>query len=327
MPAVPLVAVEIPAQVAPEYAAEALRSCTLALGRGKCAWAASNPAPHGESYLAYIGMDPARPESLRIELRDVSSHEKTATYTRELTFEPADAATHRWSTAGVVVAALVVSAGSGRGSETAAGASESAVDGAIVTPPPSTPKSKAWTDGRGAQRSQPAQASERALCFDLGVVAGPGVENHGPRYGMTLRPSLAVTPNLILWAGIRGSHAADPVSVFWWSGAAGLGFVTAIVPRWLAIETRFGPFLDRVSFKATNASGTSDSDSRWRYGVSAGVGVVLNAHGALGVFAGLDGAIGQPRVKIQTGSKEVGQLAATEVFVAAGLRGRFHLGR
>jgi hypothetical protein len=332
MPVVPIVAIEIPAEVAPDLASRALRTCNLALGSGRCAiFDASTPTTNVD-WLAHVGVDPTRPNLLQIELRDSLPQHRMTTYVRSLTFEESDAVTHRWSTAGVVVAALVISAESGRSAASTPSATPSVEpsDGNAVTPTPQTKASA--NDRRGPARAgtnEPAvsHSPERAFRLDLGAVAGPGIEGHVARYGGALRPSVELLPSLVLWGQVGASRGADSITVSWWSGAVGVGLVTSVVPGRFAIEARIAAVGNRLVFKVVDAAGDSDSATRWRFGAGAGLDAALALADSFGLFVGVDGVLANPRVKIRQAGNEVGQSPTIETLVVAGLRWRIPLER
>ncbi len=340
MPVVPFVAIEIPAEVAPELASMVMRTCNLALGSGRCLQMDATQPNSNARWLAYVGVDPTLANLLRIELRDALPLRTRTTYSRALNFEESDAPAHRWSTVGVVVAALVISAESGKGPgsstdtpprlNTGSGAvGPSDADArANVAAPPKTKSNQNSPDvlrpAVEAKFSKPE--SRRALRFDLGGLAGSGVEGLSSRFGITLRPSIELTPNIVVWVQASGSRAKDTISVSWLSGAAGLGFVADILPRSFAVEARIAILGDRLAFNVTDETGANDSASRWRYGAGAGLDAVLSLGDSLGLFVGIDGTLANPKVKLRQAGKDVGQSPTTEALISAGLRWRIAFG-
>jgi hypothetical protein len=165
------------------------------------------------------------------------------------------------------------------------------------------------------------------LRFDLGGIAGPGIEAHAGRYGVALRPSIELAPNVGLWLEAAGCRAEDLITVSWWSGAAGLGFVADILPRRFAVEARVAIVGDRIVIHATDETGASDSAGRWRWGAGAGLDAVLLLADSFGLFIGADGRLASPKVKIRQAGTEVGQSPTVEALFSAGLRWRIPLGR
>jgi len=237
----------------------------------------------------------------------------------------------------VVVAALVVSAESGRDTDAKVNAGKRD-EPMVNNDATSTSQAPAKNYHGMSDKPKPApnhepdrsiavQPSNRALRFDLGAAVGSGVEGHGARYGGILRPSIALTPHLFLWGAVSGSHAAEPVSVNWVSGAFGLGGATKLGSKWAIAEARLAPVVSRLSLTATDAQGASDSASRWRFGVGAGLDAVFQVGDSWGIFVGIDAALALPRVKIQTAGNDVGQVPTTEALVSAGFRWRIPLTR
>lgn len=344
MPVVPVVAIELPAEVAPDLASVVIRTCNLALGSGRCVLVDSaQPAPN-TNWLAHVGADPTQTSLLRIELRDALPRETRTTYSRALGFEDSDAPTQRWSTVGVVVAALVISAETGKGAVTASGtvrvtdegarvqSNNESENGTSVTAPPQT-KSKSTSPNRArTAQTRPVEAisdQQRRLAvrLDLSGMAGPGIEGHSARYGMLLRPSIELTQNLGLWIQAAGSRADDSVNVSWWAGTAGVGFVADIVPNRFAMEARIGIIGDRIAFDVTDAAGNSDSAVRWRYGAGAGLDAVVTLADSFCLFVGADGAWLNPRVRIRLAGNDVGRSPTIDALFSAGLRWRIPFGR
>jgi len=340
MPFVPAVAIEIPAEIAPELAAVVLHTCDLALGSGRCVLAEVSPLTTSTNWLAHVGMEPNVPNLYRIELRDALPRETRTTYSRALTFDDGDAPIHRWSTVGVVVAALVISAEAGEGpgdslamlprQNSAASDNGSRSDQRDSTiRVRRTPQPSHGETVRSAGDEQNDTNSQRPLAvrLDFGGLVGPGIYSNAARFGLILRPSIELTENLDLWIQVAGSHAADTVDVSWWSGAMGLGLVADVIPRRVAAGTRVAVVRDRINVTVTDEAGAHDSASRWRYGAGAGLDTVLSLADSLGLFVAVDGMLLSPRVKIRLAGAEVGASPTIEAVVTAGMRWRIPFGR
>lgn len=319
MPLVPVVAIEIPAEVPPDLATVLLRSCNLALGAGRCAAAGSTEGPNQElAWVASFALDPAEPSQLRVDLRNSIPQQTQTRLTRTLAFEGNEGPTHRWSTAGVVVAALVVSAESTTRNrpppdENASNLAPSRPDVATTQKPKAS--------SAPLPPAVPAPRSGRAVRIDLGGLFGTGVEETAMRYGGRLRPSVELSRLAFLWSEFALSKANRTVETWVWSGAAGLGFVTRSAEDTLAVEGRLGGRGDRLEFKATKDQLTAE-DSRLRGGVVAGVDFTLSVSRPLAIWLGGEGALLFPRIDVNVGSSRVGQLGLVDGQLSLGLRYR-----
>jgi hypothetical protein len=288
------------------------------------------------SWLARVGIDGS--QSLNIELCDALPRSTRTNYTRALGFEESDAPKHRWSTVGVVVAALVISAESGKSDK--ANEPRRAAD---ATPPPGTTtletqKGKA-PRGANPPRSRRAARADanaadativseppRAMRVDVLGQAGPAVEGLAARYGGALRPSLELDRNLFVWSQFSGSRRANSLSVNSWGLALGLGYRTSIVRGRLDLDARVGTIGTRVDFEVGDAEGNQDSATQWRYGALGGLDAAVWLVDSFGLFVGVDVAYANPRVRIRQSGNEVGQLSTVELLALAGLRWRIPVG-
>lgn len=362
MPVLPFVAIEIPAEVAPDLMATTLRTCNLALGNGRCSIASRGAADSGARWLAHVAVDAGRPQRFHIDLRDALFENPATTFSRALEFEASDAPAHRWSTVGVVVAALVVNAESGSFSDvdaaplsgvvspeierapdpaTPANPSEGSTSveptapgdsppaAPVLTPRPNqsdkTAESSPFDEASTARSSRRAFDEGPALRLDAAALLGTGAVSNATRYGVALRPAFEFAQGQILWGQFGWSWDSGEIDVAWVASALGLGAKTVILPGWLSAEARAGAWLNHLRFEATDPVRGHDRAILWRYGVGAGLDAWLSLSNHLGWFVGIDIQVANPRVVVRLMGREVGQSPTIDAIVATGVRCRFPL--
>ena len=333
MPVVPIVVVEMPAEIAPELATTVLRACNLALGTGRCAIAEVPASTTGNAWVASVRLDPEEPNRLRIDLRDATPQSTRTSFTRDLTFEGPEPLNHRWATAGVVVAALVVSAESSQKTDggqpddhhgsTPADTLTSGDVTAAHQPPIKSPNE---TKGHTVSTPEPpaSKGNTRDFRVDLGGLIGPSIEGGTLRWGGLVRPSLELGQSVLAWTSLSAAAADDAVKAFWWSGAVGLGFVSTARNRRFGVEARLGFKAERVSLTATEGS-REDSAVNLRWGGVAGVDLYLGISRPLALWLGGEAEAMLPRLDVQVGGAQKGQLDRLNSSIALGIRTRFGL--
>jgi hypothetical protein len=306
-----LVALEIPADVGPELSAAALHSCNLALGADRCVQSAVGPSQPQAAWLAVLQLPRDDQLQVRIELRDSATGGALFTV-RELEFRSSDIPLQRWATAGVVVAALVVSA--------------DRAQTARAQPTPArqrnrapVPRTRATPRRRKPPPAEPARVQPLvgAWSLDTAVLAGPGFGEGRWRVGVGLRPTVALQTGLLLgWACVTASHRAGTVAATWWSGAIGAGLRMAVGALPLAFEARAGGVGTWLTVAATDGA-EHTGGSRWRYGALGALDLVALASARLQSFGGMMATATWPRVAVTNR----GELAATEPIVRWTLHG------
>jgi hypothetical protein len=328
MLAVPLVAIEIPVDVAADLSTSTLRACNLALGSGRCALADGPRGSQGNAWVAQILIDESAPNQFRIDLQNALPQATLTGLTRTLTFDGTELATHRWSTAGVVVAALVISAESS--SHDGQRASPVPADEASVgkgRAPGGSARAVPTTNRPKAPRSDPPSPSTGyRFRFDLGGMAGPGVEAGAWRGGALVRPSFALERWFFVWTRLSGATASGSVQAFWWSGAVGVGFGG---PRGnerfgeLGLETRLGWQGERLGVTAQDGR-RDDSAHALRTGPVLGLELRSTLTPRMALWLSGEGAVLFPRVDTEVAGARVGHLGTLDTTIGFGLR--VHLG-
>ncbi|MGC4068778.1 MAG: hypothetical protein QM784_29860 [Polyangiaceae bacterium] len=330
MLAVPLVAIEIPVGVATELSSATLRACNLALGSGRCALADGPRGGQGNAWVAQILLDESAPNQFRIDLQDAVPQTTLTSLTRTLAFDGTELSAHRWSTAGVVVAALVISA-------------ESAIhDGPFAAP-------RGTSDGEDPERSRAPQdhspptvatpdrqknprsdtfvpSTGLRFRFDLGGLAGPGIEAGAWRAGALVRPSIPLGRWVFLWTSLSGTTADQSVRAFWWSGAVGVGFGSTrgnVRFGELGLEARLGWRGERLGVTARE-DGREDSAQVLRTGPVLGLELRSVLTPRLALWLSGESAVLFPRVDTQVAGARIGHVGTLDTTVGFGLR--VHLG-
>lgn len=300
----PLVALDMPSEVGSSLTDEALRSCNLALGAGRCVARTDEPQ---SAWIAVLRFPDDDQLLLTIELR--ASVDGAVRGVRALEFRASDVVSHRWATAGVVVAALVV------GEDSTASAAQPSP--ATQTPRKhpfsrTAPTTRTYGASESAALRMPRPTAARSaasrLSLDAALLAGPGFDEGPWRLGAKLRPTLAgrETP-LLGWLSVSASRRAGTVAAAWCSGAMGTGLRSALGRLPLGFETRVGGVGTWLTVAAAEDQ-RHDQASRWRWGALGSLDVVVLTSPQLQTFAGVTATATWPKVAIEIG----GELATTE---------------
>lgn len=326
MPVLPIVAVEVPLDLPATLATATVRACESALGLGRCTLQVrpSDDAPC--AWIATVLPDPAQSGQVRVDLRRSVRAPAQIRLTRTLNFEANEEELHRWSTVGVVVAALVVS---GSQSTNSPLPSEAQPQESNPAQPTSLAESKrvpaqrivAATDQPKTNLRESRNAALARLTL-AGTWGGSLEQGSQMRLGGVLRPSLLVSDWVSLWLGIAGSRSSEEVVSYVWSGAVGVGFAAVAPGRQIGIEGRLGIRGDQVTFRAAEGTRT-DGDSRLRWGPTAGLDVSIGLFSAIDLVLICEGAFISPRVLVNLHDDRVGQLGYLDGAVGLGLRAWF----
>jgi len=335
-----LVAIDVPPDTLPEYAAAVAGSCNAALGEGSCTASAVAPGerppttldpvdanvepsePPGTElevtepnaparWIAVVRWDDVDYRTLRIELQP--GFEQPPVETRVVAFTPADPPRQRWASAGLVVAALV----SRR--ET------------IPRPPPFKPREpEPPIEPPPPESPQPLPPVQRPprhpwARIDSGGLAGPGLDSGPARLGGLLRVS--VVPGnvpLALQAGGRIAARGGQPTVRWVDGSLGM---TVRIGRWrapLAAELRAEGVMERVWFTADDPTrNLSEVAKRWRFGGRFATDAIVELSGPAAFFVGVEASILRPEVIISVGGDDIGSEPPVRWAGSTGLRVSF----
>ncbi len=338
-----LVAIDVPPDTPPEYAAAVTGSCNAALGEGTCVTGGDQPGlaspsslgePDAEvesletsnvdterepteptprpRWVAVVRWDDEGYRTLRIELRPGA--EQPPAEARVVAFTPADPPRQRWASAGLVVAALV-------------SRRETIPRPPPIEPPPETEEPIKPPPPKEPLTLPPADASPSHpwARIDLGSLAGPGLDSGPARLGGFLRVS--VVPSavpLALHAGTGIAARGGQPSVRWVNASAG---ATLRVGRWqapLAAEVRGEGVRERVWFTADDpARDLTEIAKRWRFGGRFGGDVIVELSAPAALFFGADVSIMRPEVIISVSGDDIGNEPVVRWAGSMGLRVSF----
>lgn len=325
--------IEVPAEVPPVLAAMTVRACDATLGSGRCRLSRDNLGTTDSAWLATVAASEDF-GSFRIELGSTQPRQVQIRFSRTLEFEANEPEPRRWSTVGVVVAALVIDASA----STVSAAQLPAPDGsdaprmsqaevppssgaASVTPPPSHPPSAAPPKTKNPT-TQHTYRREARLAVQA-TYSRTNANSNG-RVGVHALPSLMLSGPVFGWSGVGLAVANRSVISRVWSGTVGLGLASGTDESGLGIEGRLGFSVDLSTFSVERGN-EADHAARWRYGPVAGMDLRLGLTRALELLVSVNGAILSPTVQVNVGGSSVDQLGALQGSAGIGLRARFGL--
>ena len=360
----PIVAIVVPAEATPDLAAATLRACNLALGPTRCVLADGPDGSQGNAWIGSVKLEPEQAGLFRVELRDAIPRTPRTSFTRTLTFEGTEAPPHRWSTAGVVVAALVISAESARSAETADNGSAGSAGG---SPGKSGPDNGASVDVSSdlerrttePDRSHPRNVSDanRDVAATPKTKTAPNASaaatsrhsagsasGTGNALAFRLDASALIANGLQNSALRRGARLAPSVALGSalnaWSSFSITGSEDLVKAFWLSGAVGLGfATTDRGGFYGVEArlglrgdridfrtsSGTvTDSNSKFRAGGVAGIDLTLALSKPVALLLGGEAGVMAPSVLVKRAGSEFGRLTTLDGSLFLGLR--FRLG-
>lgn len=299
-----VVVLEVPGDLPRPLVQSALRSCNLALGAGQCILDGDPRRTVEKPWVAVLSLSEDSRNAVHIEL-----HQGTESFPvvsmRTLEFQETDLPEHRWATAGVVTAALVVSA------ETTL-----VSDRQGQRPEPAPPRQRPRAPNEGRQRrpsppeSPPASAKRpaaSALRLDLAFLAGPGFDQGPWRIGGQLRTSLALGgPPAVFWASVAAARRDGGVDATWGSGHAGLGICLRTVLPLVDLEGRVGGAASRVAVSTTEGELRAQKAS-WRLGAVGALDVVVRASEQVHTVVSGETTATWPRIDVKNHDALVGR--------------------
>jgi hypothetical protein len=294
----PIVAIEVPAEVAPAIADSVKWSCENAIGSGRCPLAQQLTNASDVAWYAIVRGDDDEPSKLRIEFRSHTRDGRMLAQ-RVLAFSERDLPESRWATAGLVIAGLVAAEDA-----LARSASPARDQPEPVRPvPPSRPRPEWWWG------------------LDAGALTGPGLREGAYRAGAFARAWATAGSGLIGAATLRYAERGGALSLTWWSLSTGVG--ARFGPRHAALggELIGDLVFERMLVSAQDpVSARVDRGSQDRFGGRLGLNATVELTRSLQFLAGTDVSALTPAVDIAVNS----HLAASEPVVrfafSAGLR-------
>jgi hypothetical protein len=275
---VTVVALDVPADLAPSVADAVADSCRNAIGMGRCTLSRKLAASTSVAWYAVIRIDDAEPAKLRIVFRS-----RTATGAmvaqRILSFSDRDVPETRWASAGLVVAGLVAA-------QDASASSPTPVEREKSEPP---------------QEPRAPRPPDLAWGADAGGLFGQGLQRGAFRIGAFGRGWVGATSSGLVGAvSVRFAEREGTTSLTWWSASAGLGARFGKSRNLLNAELIGELVLERLLVSAVDSSrGLEDNDAKNRFGGRLGANVTIRLAGGLRFLVGADASAMTPPVDIQ----------------------------
>jgi hypothetical protein len=311
-----IVIVDVPDDLSPSLVEATLRSCNLALGPGRCRTGAGPDGELEHSYIAELRA-PADAENLvTIELKE-GSEPFALVATRSLSFHDSDMPDHRWATAGVVIAALVVSAETASTLQRENEPVEASPPEPPSEPPPTPPRRAPAPTRPPVPELPPAGLAFR---LDLAGLAGPGFDTGPWRIGGQLRSSLAGSQlPALAWVSVGAARSEGTFAVNWYSGHAGLGLHFPTGLPLVDIEGRLGGSASFVQATAREGS-EQQTESAWRWGAVGALDIVVLASEHLHTVVSCQATATWPVLDVELRNELVGREPAARWAALVGLR-------
>jgi hypothetical protein len=291
------VAIHVAPDVAPELSAAAVHSCEAALGTGQCQLESDAPA---DFYAIVVfpadGASGADSTNAHVEIRRAAN--TPALGTRDVSFGAEDTPHERWASAGVLIAALVVS------------------EARTETPPP-PPRE---TPRPAPPKPNPVAAPSRWRIDGRGLVSRRTTRG-GPEFGAAFGAS--VLPAHKPWfvgAAIAGAHRFDEEpNTSWLSASATAGLRAGAEDARFAAEFSAGPTVEYWDIGASDST-RSQHAGHLRVGGCLGVDALWAVHSRWILSLGVEGRWVAPRFRIDVLGSEVERVPSAGVLLYAGVR-------
>jgi hypothetical protein len=290
----PVVAIDVPSELAPAAAESAVGSCENAIGSGGCPLVRDPTDRINVAWYATVRSDPELPFQLRIDFRSHSAAGPTVAE-RTLIFSETDPLESRWASVGLIIAGLVA-----------------AQDAAARASP--------------APERRPPQAQARHQWWwgvDAGALTGPGADHGAYRVGALARAWTTAASGFIGAATLRYAERSDVVALTWWSLSTGVG--VRLGPR----RGAFGADLvgdlvvERMFVSTTDQLRHHDTGSQNRIGARIGANASLQLFEGLRLLGGVDASALTPAVDIAVKSSVVATEPTVRFALSSGLRLEF----
>lgn len=340
----PLVSIDVPADTLPVLAAITVRACDATLGAGRCRLSAERFRANDSAWTASIVVSEAA-GGFRIELGSTEPKQVQIRFSRTLEFDANEPDARRWSTLGVVVAALVVDATASRAN---AGVSQRHADTATagdasaasavrglhrdLSAPPALHRSSAASARPHQSSAAPIQTKDArsgqgdSLRARLAIQAAYSRSdaNSSGRVGVHALPSLMLSGPVFGWLGVGVSVASRSVVTRAWSGAMGIGFASTPQAPGFGVEGRLGLAGELLTFRVERG-GETDQAVRWRHGPLAGLDLRLTLTPSLDLLVLVSGSVLFPTVQVKVAGNSVDQHGLLQGAAGVGLRVHFSL--
>jgi hypothetical protein len=275
---VTVVALDVPADLAPSVADAVASSCQNAIGAGRCTLSHKLEASTSVAWYAVIRVDDGEQAKLRIEFRRRSATGEMVAE-RALAFSARDVPENRWASAGLVVAGLVA-----------------AQDASAPNPPP-TKREKSEPPHERRSPRPPGLA----WGADAGAVFGQGLQRGAYRVGAFGRGWVdAASSGMIGAVGVRFAEREGTTSLTWWSASAGFGARLGSGRNLVNAELLGELVFERLLVSTVDSSsGLEDRGGQNRFGGRLGANVTIRLARSLCFLGGADASAMTPPVDIQ----------------------------
>lgn len=308
-----LVAIHVGAEVPPDLAASAVRSCQIALGERQCVLydPAASPAI---KWQVTVTTPDDRADGAHIDLRE--NADTAVLVTRDLAFVPDDAPRERWASIGVLIAALVVARTRESEAETTASPAPEPSK-VLLVPPRARPRSRPRRRPRTVTRT-PAPGPWR---LDLSALLSRRLERGTPELGGRFRAS--VLPRGGPWFGFlsaaAATRAATEPAVSWFSASVGPGVRAGGPASSLAAEFSVGGAAEYWTIGASEP-GRSEHAGEFRWGGFVDVEALWTVHPRWIFLLGAEARAVAPRLRIDVSGQAVEHVPELGWLMFAGLR-------
>ena len=294
----PIVAIEVPSELAPAIADSVKWSCENAIGGGRCPLARELTNAGDVAWYAIVRGDFDEPSKLRIEFRTGSRAGRVLAQ-RVVAFSDRDLPESRWATAGLIIAGLV--AAEDALARSASRAREPPEP--VQQLPPSSSRPEWWWG------------------LDAGALTGQGLQQGAYRVGAFARAWTATSSGLIGAATLRYAERAGDLSLTWWSLSTGVG--ARFGPRHAALggELIGDLVFERMLVSAEDpANARVDHGSQNRLGGRLGLNATVELTRGLQFLLGADVSALTPAVDIAVNSHVTATEPVVRFAFSAGLR-------
>jgi hypothetical protein len=294
----PVVAIEVPSELAPAVADSVKSSCENAIGSGRCPFARELTASDDVSWYAIVLRDVDEPSRLRVEFRSQSRSGPLLTQ-RVLAFTEHDLQESRWATAGLIIAGLV--------------AAEDALARSSVRIS-EQPKAE-------QQPRPPASASQWQWGLDAGALTGPGLREGPYRVGAFARAWAAAGSGILGAAALRYAERGGDLSLTWWSLSTGIGARLGPSRGVVGAELIGDLVFERMLVSAQDpASARVGYGSHSRFGGRLGLNATVELTKGLRFLVGTDVSALTPSVDIAVNSRVAANEPIVRFAFSAGFR-------
>lgn len=285
-------------------------ACSRAVLRGECVVFSRDSEPATPAVAIVRWNDAASAgATIQVGIRGTSDAQWRS---RAIHFSPGDAEDERWRAVGLTVATLVgeIDVGGDAGPP-------------IESPPTPREEARASPTPATPPPADPPRSDPPTAWADLSFLGGPGLAPGRPRFGAILAGSFR--PRTLPFFGrlaLKYATSApndQSVSAQW--GGAGLGLGGQWEPATdLGLSVSVGPVVELVRAAASDATGRTDSGTRWLVGAEISCLAVWPSRSPLAGIVGVDLSRTDRTVGVRLHGSRVTESPATKLGVFMGIR-------